>query len=160
MGRKYLIDTGFQSVGTAAQDLLEILCPSDAVMIVHSIKIDQSSDYTAAEAEHIQLTFKRAAGSFTSGSGGGSVTPVALEFGDAAAGITVERNNTTQASAGSGTLTTLFTDVYNVLAGYEITFIPELRPIISPSQALVVSLAATTDAITCRALAIVEELGG
>ena len=160
MGRKYVIDTGFQSIGTAAQDLVEILCPADAVMIVHSVNIDQTSEYTAAEAEKLQLTFKRAAGAFTSGNGT-SVTPAVLEFGDAAAGITAERNATSQAAAGSGTLTTIFTDVWDVLAGYDFTPIPELRLIFSPSQALVISVSATNDTITtARCRVIVEELGG
>jgi hypothetical protein len=161
MGRKYVVDTGFQSIGTAAQDLVEILCPADAVMIVHSVNIDQTSEYTAAEAEKLQITYKRARGSYTSGSGGGSVTPALLEYGDAAAGITAERNNTTQASAGSGGLDTLFTDVWDVLAGYDFTPIPELRLIFSPSQALVISVSATNDTITtARCRVIVEELGG
>lgn len=160
MGRKYFIDTGFQTIGTAAQDIVEILCPADAVMIVHSVKIDQSNNESAATAEKLQLTYKRGRGTFTSGSGGGSVTPAPNEYGDAAAGITAERNNTTQASAGSGAVDTMFTDAWDVLAGYELTFIPELRLVFSPSQALIISCEATTNAQTGRCLVIVEEIGG
>ena len=159
MGRKYLIDTGFQTIGTAAQDIVEILCPADAVMIVHSVKIDQSNNEAASTAEKLQLTYKRGRGSFTSGNGT-SVTPAPIEYGDAAAGITAERNATTQASAGSGAVDNMFTDVWDVLAGYEFTPIPELRLVLSPSQALIISCESTTNAQTGRCLVIVEELGG
>ena len=159
MGRKYTIDTGFQTV-SAVQDLVEILNPADAVMLVPSISVDQSSDAASTEAEKLQLVMKRASGTYTSGSGGGTVTPAVLEFGDAAAGITAERNNTTQAVAGTGALATMANFVYDVLSGFEWTPIPELRPVFSPSQALVLSLTAPADALTLRCLVIVEELGG
>jgi len=158
VGRIYTIDTGFQSV-SAVQDLLEVVVPADAVMLLHSVQIDQTSDVTAADAESLIATFKRGI-SNTSGSGGASVTPEKLQSGDAAAGITAERNNTTQAVAGGGSLATLWTDAFDVLAGYEKTFTPELRPVFSPSQSLIISLAAPADALTLRALVTVEEIGG
>ena len=159
MPRKYFIDSGFQTV-SALQDLLEALVPADATMELLSFSIFQSSDESAAEAEKLQVTYKRASGSYTSGSGGGTITPSKLEFGDPAAGITAERNNTTQALAGSGVLDTLCTDVYDVIQGYEWTPIPETRMIFSPSQALVIALEAPTDALTLGFRAIVAEVGG
>lgn len=159
MGRKYIVETGFQTVGTAAQDLLEIAVPADSVVTIHSISIDQSSDETAAEAEKLQIFLKRGIGN-TGGSGGAGVTPSKNETGDAAAGAACERNNTTQAVAGGGSLATIHSFVYDVLSGFEWTPIPELRPVYSPSEMIILSIEATTDALTGNAKIIFEELGG
>lgn len=158
MGRKYIVETGFQTVGTAAQDLLEIQVPATCVVIVHSISIDQSSDETAAEAEKLQVFLKRGIGN-TGGSGGGSVTPAKNETSDSSSACTVERNNTSQATAGGGSLATMHNFVYDVLSGFEWTPIPELRPSFAPSQNIVLSIEATTDALTANAKIIIEEIG-
>lgn len=154
IGRRVIIDTGWQTV-SAAQDLLEVLLASSQAGFVLRAKIMQSSDEAATEAEEIQAAIKRAYGSYTSGSGGGSPTVVKGQSGDAAHGLSAtERNNTTQASAGSGTLETLEPGTFNVLAGeWEWAATPEEMIPIGPSQAAILSLdEAPADALTLRAI--------
>lgn len=158
MARKITFDTGFQTV-SAAQDLFEIPIPATAAAVIHSIQIDQSSDASSTEAERLQVVLKKASGTFTSGSGGSTVTATNHATGDAAGGITAERNNTTQASAGTGTLTTLENWVYDVLAGFEWTPIPEIRKEFAPSESLVLSLSAPADALTLHAKIVIELVG-
>lgn len=155
-GRIYYINTGFQTV-SAAQDLLEILAPSDLVFVLHGIEISQSSD---TDMEFLQIAIKRASGSYTSGSGGGTPTAIKKNFGAVACSCTLKRNNTTQASAGSGAIETIWNAAIPVLGGDQRILPPELRPIFSPSQALVVSLSAPADALTLNCTAIIEEIGG
>jgi hypothetical protein len=150
---KYWATTGFQTV-SAAQDLLEFVAPSDAVVLIHEVHIGQSSDGASADSEMLQTSIIRAHS--TSGSGGGSATLTPLETGQPAAGGTYERNNTTQATGGSPT--TLTTDAFNVLNGYSAVFDPPL--VVSPSQRCVVTLSAPADALTLHARALIDELGG
>lgn len=162
MGRVILFDTGYQTV-SAAQDLLELLLASGQAAVVHSVRVMQSSDEASSEAELLQVNVKRASGSYTSGSGGGSATAVKNNLADSAHGLSgTERNNTTQAAAGSGALETVEPGVFNVLAGeWEATLTPELRQPFAPSQALVVSLdEAPADALTLRCVAKLELIAG
>jgi hypothetical protein len=149
---KYWATTGFQTV-SAAQDLLEFVAPSDAVVLIHEVHIGQSSDGASADSEMLQTSIIR--GHTTSGSGGGSATVTPLETGMPAAGGTYERNNTTQATTSGVTLTT---DAFNVLNGYSAVFDPPL--VVSPSQRCVVTLSAPADALTLHARALIDELGG
>lgn len=158
MGRLYTIV--FDSVAvTAAQDLFEVLCPADAIMVLHSIEISQSSDAGDAESEQLLFTLARVTGSPTSGSGGSSATPAILEGGSAAAGITAEVNNTTQISGGSSTDLAVW--ARNVMEGLSVWFTPETRPIFSPSTYAVLSLdASPSDSLTMSGTLVVEEIGG
>ena len=156
MGRRVIFSTGWQTV-SAAQDLLELKLASTQAGYFLSAKIMQSSDEGSSEAEEIQVAVKRATGSFTSGSGGGTATAVKNQSGDASHGLsTIERNNTTQASAGTGALETLVPGVFNVLAGeWEYTPTVELMHPVGPSEALVLSLdEAPADALTLNAIAV------
>ena len=164
MGRIIHLDTGYQTV-SAVQDLAEIKAGTGQAFVVHSLKVMQSSDEASSEAEQLKISVKRATGSFTSGSGGGSLTVVLHNKADAAHGLaTVERNNTTQAVVATGTLEELggLCGVFNVLAGeWECTPTPELRPPFGPSECLLLSLEeAPADALTLRAVAIIEIVAG
>lgn len=162
MGRLISFDTGYQTV-SAAQDLLELLLASTQAAVLHSARVMQSSDESSTEAELLQVNVKRASGSYTSGSGGGSATAVKLVLGSAAHGLSgAERNNTTQAAAGSGALETVAPGVFAVLAGeWEYTPTPEMRPVFAPSEACVLSLdEAPTDALTLRAVVVLEIVAG
>lgn len=160
MGRVYIAQFA-GSAKTAAGDLFEVICPADAVLIIHEIRITQSTEAGDAQSEQMQVTVKRASGTYTSGSGGGSATAVPVSFGDPAFGGTVETNNSTPASAGTGALTTLMTISENVHNGFHYLPTPETRIQISPSQALVVALASTpADSITFDGVVVFEELGG
>ena len=160
MGRMYKVSTGFQTV-SVAQDLLEILLGSGEVGIFHGLHLTQTSDTDpATESEILQIDIKRAAGSYTSGSVGGTATVAQCDPGDAAESFAGnERNNTTQAVAGSGTLETLESIGWQVLAPGSFIHIPETRDIFSPSMALIVSCPAPADALTMNCVAYFEELG-
>lgn len=154
LGRVVIVDTGYQSV-SAAQDLLEVKLGAAQAGFLLAARVMQSSEEPSTEAEELQVSVKRAAGAFTSGSGGGAATVVKGQSGDAAHGLaTTERNNTTQAAAGSGTLEAVDAGAFNVLAG-ELNFDygPELMVPLGPSEAVVLSLdEAPADAITMRAV--------
>lgn len=142
---------------TAQQDLFELVAPADAVVVVHQVVLSQSTEVGDAAEEGLAILVKR--GATTSGSGGSAVTPAPLEFGFAAAGSTVEANNTTKASA--GTIVTLHSEVWNVRSQLLILPTPELRIVLSPSQRLTVELATTpADSITLNGTLYFEEIGG
>lgn len=154
LGRVIILDTGYQTV-SAAQDLLEIKLGTAQAGFLLRAKIMQSSDESSSEAEELQVAVKRATGSFDSGSGGSSATVVKGQTGDASHGLaTIERNNTTQAGAGTGTLEVMEPGVFNVLAGeWEFTPTVELSYPFGPSEAVILSLdEAPADALTLRAI--------
>jgi hypothetical protein len=150
---KYWITTGFQTV-SAAQDLIEIVAPSDAVVLIHEVHISQSSDGASSDSEMLQTTIVRAHS--TSGSGGGSATVTPVETGQPAAGGTYERNNTTQATGGSPV--TVSADAFNVLNGFVAVFDPPIA--VSPGVRCVITVSAPADALTMSARALIDELGG
>ena len=144
MGRMYSVT--FEEVAvTVAQDLFEIVSPSDAVVIINSVSISQSSDAGDAASEMLNILYHRGS---TSGSGGGTPTPAPLNLGDAAFGGTTEVNNTTQGSEGA----ILRAECFNVLAGYLWQPTPEEQIHVSPSGRLIIELQ--------EALATVKTLTG
>jgi hypothetical protein len=153
MGRMYALV--FEEVAaTAAQDVFEINAPADAVVVVHSVTITQSTDAGDAEAEMLPILFHLGT---TSGTGGTTVTARPLEFGDPAFGGTVEANNTGQSTEG----TFLHAEAFNIQAGFFYRPTPEERIVISPSDRLIIELqAAPTDSINLNGTAIIEEIGG
>ena len=155
MGRLYTAQFSAVAV-SAAQDLFEIVAPSDAIVKIHNIRLGQTSDVGDA-AEEI-LLIKLNSGATTSGSGGGSYTPVPIELGDAAFGGTCEINNTTQAAA--GTIVTHHAWPWNVRGPFEIIFEPETRPVLSPSRRCVLTIPAPADALTMMGTITFEEIGG
>lgn len=154
LGRIVILDTDYQSV-SVVQDLIEAKLDTDQAGFVLRAKIMQSSDEAAAEAEELQVNLKRATGAFTSGSGGGSAT--VSVFGPAAHSLaTIERNNTTQAVIGTGTLDVVEPGVFNILAGeWEWHSTPETMIPLGPSEAAILSIdEAPADAITLRAILV------
>lgn len=156
MGRFYSVPFSAVSV-SAAVDVFEVLAASGKPFILHEIAIAQSSDYGDAAAEGLSILIKRATGSYTSGSGGSTVTPAKHATNDAAAGPTAETNNTTQASAGSGALTAVRAEAFNVQAGYQYLPTPEQRMVFLPTEACVVSITAPSDALTLSGTLVFEE---
>lgn len=157
MGRFYSVPFSAVTV-SAAQDLFEVLSASAKPFFLHEIVLAQSSDYGDAAAEGLSILIKRATGSYTSGSGGSTVTPAKHLTNDAAAGPTAEINNTSQAAAGSGALTTIRTDAFNIQAGYQYMPTPEQRILFLPTEACVVSITAPADAITMSGTLVFEEM--
>lgn len=139
---------------TAAQDLFQIVAPSDAVVVIHAVYISQSSDAGDTESEQLNILYHRGG---TNGSGGTTVTPTPLQLGDAAAGSTVEMNNTTQSTEG----VLIHSDGFNVMAGYQDVRTPEARIYVSPSDIFNIELQTTpTDSLTMTVTVVFEEIGG
>jgi hypothetical protein len=159
LGRLYTVQ--FNSVAvTAVQDLFELVVPSDAVMVLRSIRITQESDAGDSASEQLAFQIKRGVGS-TSGSGGTVPSVNKIQTGDAAAGITAEANNTTQAIAGGGSLTTLLEECENIHAGWLHAPPPDERFIFSPSEVCIIALQTTpADSLTMSGTVVVEEIGG
>lgn len=160
MGMRY--SGSFEAVAvSAAQDLFELVAPADSAIIIHSIRIGQSSDYGDAAAEGLSISLVRGEGSVTTGSGGSTPTPAPLESGFAASGATLEANNTTKMVVGAGTLTTLQNDAFNAQVGWLYQPVPEERIIISPDDRMTVELVgAPNDALTMSGTIVWEEVGG
>lgn len=145
----------------AQQDFFELLAPADAAVILHQVQISQTTEFGDGSEEDLSILFKRGVGSVTSGSGGTTPTPAKFQSGFAAAGSTVEANNTTKLAVGTGAITTLWADAWNVRAPYLWLPPPELRIVLSPGERLTVELAQTpADSITMNGVLVFEELGG
>lgn len=157
MGRMYHVPFSATSV-SAAVDAFEVLASTAKPFILHEVVLAQSSDYGDAAAEGLSVLIKRATGSYTSGSGGSTVTPAKSYTNDAAAGPTAEVCNTTQAAAGSGALTTLRAEAFNLQAGYQYLPPPEQRLTFLAAEAVVVSITAPADAVTLSGTLVFEEL--
>jgi len=147
---------------TAAQDLFEIASPSDAVTVVHSWFLSQSTETGDAAEEMLILTCNRGVGTVTSGSGGAAVTPQPIGDGDPAYGGTVERNNTSIMVVGTGTLETdLEVYAWNIRVPFVQVYTPETRPVISPGNRWTLEMESTpADSITMHGTVIFEEIGG
>ena len=145
----------FEEVAVSAiQDLFEIVAPADSSVVIHGLVISQSSDSGDAQSEQLNVLIHRGS---TSGSGGSTPTPAPLNVGDAAFGGTVEANNTSQSTEG----TQVHSQCFNVMAGLEIWWTPECRPVLSPSGRLIVELqTAPADAVTMSGTIYFEEIGG
>jgi hypothetical protein len=156
MGMLYAVT--FAAVATTAQvDFFEYVAPSDAVGIIHSVQLSQSSDQGDATAEGLAILHKR--GATVSGSGGSTATPAALEGGSPAAGGTAETNNTTKAN--TGTIVTLEAANWVIQQTYLWLPTPECRHIVSPGIRYTVELGTTpADSLTISGTMIVEEFGG
>lgn len=157
MGRMYSVPFSSTAV-SAAVDLFEVLAAAGKPFVLHEIVIAQSSDFGDASAEGLSILIKRATGSYTSGSGGSTVTPAKHLTNDAAAGPTAEVLNTSQAAAGSGALTTIRAEAFNVQGGYQYLPTPESRLVFLATEACVVSMTAPADALTVSGTLVFEEL--
>lgn len=156
MSRIYTATFGAVAI-TAVQDIFEVVAPADAIVKIHRIQLAQTTDVGDTAEEILQLQWT--SGYTTSGSGGASVTPVPTEFGDAAFGGTVERNNTTQAN--TGTAVEHYNWAWNIRMEFDKVFTPEERPVLSPSRRGVLELpVAPADSITVNGTIVLEEIGG
>lgn len=155
MGMMYMLPLEFAyTAANAPMDLLEIVAPTDAVVILHEIFFGQSVSETS-EAFDCEIHD----GFTSSGSGGAAITPDPIEGGFGAAGGTYETGNTTPAST-SGTKRG--TIPFNALNGFHYLPTPETRMTISPGQRLVFHLPTdpTVDLSAVDGYALVEEIGG
>jgi hypothetical protein len=152
-----LYTAAFDSVAvTAQQDFFELTAPATTGFMVHEVRIGQSSSTTSAE---LLIRLRRGTSTTTSGSGGSTATPVALHANDPAANVVVEINNTTKMAVGSGALSLILVDTFNVLNGWIYLPTPETRPAMAPSQRFTVELGTTPgSSTTISGTIIFEEL--
>ena len=150
MGRKFTVQFDNVSV-SAAQDFFEVISTASQVIRVLSAFIGQSgtADFGDAQAEGLRILIKRASGSYTTGSGGTTATPAPHDFVSPAFGGTVRANSTTAAVVGTGALTTISAETFNVQAGWYYTPTPEEWIELNPSQAIIFNLpVAPSDALS------------
>lgn len=168
MGRVVIVDTGWfnaavPGTGAAAFDALEVKFTSGMFGFLMSAKLMQSSEEGVTDMEQLKVAIKRASGSYTAGSGSSTnATVVKGATGDPTTTFTTAKvANTTQAAAGSGSLDALMPGGFNIQAGeWECTYIPELRPPIGPSEAVILSVdEAPADSVTMRAILVFDLFG-
>ena len=155
MGRMYSVE--FSKVEVSLdQDVFEFTPADDKPIAIHAVFLTQSSDLADA-AEEI-LNFKIIRGLATGGSGGGTSTPAPLNPIDTAAGFTCEVNNTTIATA--GTAIDMHSDSWNIRSGLQLIFPPEMRPISTQANTLLVVrlMEDLADVVTMSGTCYVEEL--
>lgn len=138
---------------TAAQDVFELVAPSNARLTIRKVLVGQYSDFGDAQAEILSVTILR--GHTSSGSGGSTPTPVSVNGYAPPSAATVEANNTTVASGGSPE--TVIADVVNVAAGWYYEPPPEERISISDGERLVFRINAPADSLTLNGTVVFEE---
>lgn len=124
---------------TLAQDLFQLLAAAAVPVIIHSIRIGQSSDAGDAAAEMLRITVNRT--DFTiNGSGGTTRTPEAHSPASPVASTIVEANNDTVSTV----QTVVIDDDFNVQAGWLYLPTPEERIILPAgvTNGIIVSLPA------------------
>lgn len=154
-----IFSASFSAVAvSAAQDLFELVAPNaSGYVTLREIRIGQYSDAGDSEAELLSIQLIR--GYTTSGSGGASVTPVNLRPWSRAATATVERNNTTVAQDGTGSI--IIADAFNVQGGW--WYRPPqderiyLKGTVAAQARLVCRITVPADAVTMNGTMIFEE---
>jgi hypothetical protein len=140
---------------SAAQDLFSLQPAANKLVEIHEVHITQDTGETS---EQLVVRLRRLPATFTVGSGGAAVTPDPMSPGDAAAGATVRRNDTTVATT-SGTAATLRRQGDNVLNGWHWVFTPETRPKVVNGQGFIVHLpTAPGAALTMSGELVFEEV--
>jgi len=148
MGRMYtVVHQG--AFGTPAGDVLQIVAGATESVILHSLTITGITETDDSN----EVIISRMS---TDGSGGSALGANPLSLKDAADSATILGFNTTDASGE----TILYREGMSILAGYQKIWTPEMRPVIDPTDTLVVrfGIAWTTDptlSVTCE----FEEIG-
>lgn len=139
---------------TAAQDLFEVNAASGKPCWVTGVELSQYTEFGDAQDELLSLLWIQTHS--TSGSGGGTITPVS-EAGQTAFSGTVERNNTTQATGGSPV--TVRASSWNVRGGYQMLWDPLKWLYVPSSGRLVLAQTAPADSITMNGTLFLAEVG-
>lgn len=156
-GRIYLVAWDTPTAVTVQIDAFEIAPADDKPVLIHELKMWQTTDLGDASEEIIGIQILR--GYTTSGSGGGTSTAAKRMPGDAAASFAHECRNTTLAS--TTTPDVVEADGWNVRVPYIWTPTPEDRPFCAEAQSRIVVrlMAAPADSLTMYATLKVEEIG-
>ena len=144
--------------GIAVSTAVDIEVTHTRNFIVHEIVFGQSSDYGDAEAKGVGVTIKRGVG-HTAGSGGTTLVSQLTGGYVASGGPTGKAFNTTQASAGAGTLSNIRSDGVNLQAGYQYLSASKRTQIsYSALSACVISITAPSAAVTMYGTIVVEDI--
>jgi hypothetical protein len=158
MARMYAVTFVAQTLAAASGDidLWELTPADDKPVEICGIRLSVTSELTDAADEWGILQIIR--GHTTSGSGGGTPTPVPINPIDAAAGFTVEDRNTAIASAGTTTIP--FADAISVRLGFEVWFPDGFGPIGSQANTTILVRQSTTwaDDVTASGTLFVREM--
>lgn len=148
------------SAQTVAIDFFELTTGAGGTIALFGLVIGQTTEVGDAQEEKLGLKFTRATGSYTTGSGGNTgVARPPVRVSDSAATFTAKTLNTTQIAVGSGTLTVINQEPFEVRAGFERFWTPETAFTVGPSSALAIGLAgAPADSVTWSGTAYVAEL--
>lgn len=148
----------FEAVAVSAAQDLFALTPSTRSVVVHRVEVGQDASETS---EVLPIRLRRGIGA-TAGSGGSAVTPARLRPPGTGTAATcgVVRNNTTEATAGGGSLTTVLRRSFNAVTGFVSDPAPEQRIVVNPGETLVVNLpTAPGAALTMYGEIVFEEIG-
>jgi hypothetical protein len=151
--------TGTITAAETDVDLVEITPADDKPVKLVGFTLGQYSEVGDAAEEGIRLSIIRLPATVTSGSGGSSVTPAPLDSADAAAGATVEMDNTTVATT-SGAAITLEEIGWNNRGSPLVMSYPDpaLRYKVKGAESLVIRWQTTVaDDVTYAFTAIFEE---
>lgn len=142
---------------TVQQDLFELVAHASKQCVLLGISISQTTEVGDAQEEELSILVK--SGQTTSGSGGTSATPVALDTSSTqAAGFTAEVNNTTKASV--GTISTHYSYNWNVRMPFDIILPDTMQLIFGAGKRVTIELASTpADSITLSGFVVVQEIG-
>jgi hypothetical protein len=160
MGRIYSIPFASGTVTNAGgnADLWEIVPADDKPVHIVGMRLGQTSEVADAAEEGVNISIIRLPATFTSGNGS-SVTPVAINDGDAAAAFAAETNGATVATT-SGTAVTIEELAWNIRNSPCEIWYPDSRfaPTARQAAGLVVRLNTTVaDDITFAGTLWVEE---
>jgi len=149
MGRMYSILMDAATTVAAAQDLISITAPADAIIIVHEAHISrESSEVSDTAVAQIHR------GSGSAGAGGAN-TPIPLDLQSPAMGGTVLHDLTTDETEG----VIFHRRAFNLISGFHWLPTPEMRIVIPPSGILCLRSDIAITSCTLNAELIVEEIG-
>lgn len=156
MGRIYKVPLNVTSTASTVRDLVSFLAEDDTVVRILGFDISQAS-INPLSGEETQ--FYISMGRITAvGSGGtGSITPVPLDPGDAAASFSSRTGDTTAATQS----VQLYGAVLNALAGHEYAPIPDAMPWISGGSGVSINVTNNSGGPTIGFLGnmYIEEIG-
>ena len=154
-GRFYTLTWDADTAVTTILDIFNVDPAADKPVVIHELRIWQTTDLQDAAEEIIRISIRR--GYTTTSSGGASAVVGKANPGDAAASFTARCRDTTVAT--TATPDFQHQDGWNIRVPYIWTPAPSDQPI-SMNPIMVVRLdAAPADSITMGASLLVEEMG-
>lgn len=157
MSRIYTVPLFPQAV-TTAQDLFEVQSGSAKVTRIVRWEVSQYSEVGDTQEEGLTLIVRKEVD--TTGSGGTTVTPTRADQGDPNFSGTCKVGNTTKAGGSPDVSKRFAVHNWNVRVPFEKVYLPEDRPVLSPSERLVIEIYQNpADSITIGGVIVIEEIG-